>query len=394
MFSHRTSWNLATNLYTETLAQHRQSGRELLDLTASNPTKVGLSYHESQLSKALADCSIFTYQPMAKGMHSARDAISAYYEEKGSAVDPEALFLTTSTSEAYSFVFRLLCDAGDSVLVPIPSYPLFDFLADLNDVRLEPYELVYDHGWQIDFTSLQSAMTRAQSSGGRCRAVMLVHPNNPTGSFIKPHERDELNRVCLIQQMAIIADEVFLDFELTGSVPLTFAANDEVLTFTLSGLSKISALPQMKIAWISVSGPDNMKSEALVRLEVIADTYLSMNAPLQLAVPTMLAERHSLQSQLLLRIHHNLSALDTRLLAHGSCERLALEGGWDAVLRVPAFGSDEELAVELLQNTGVLLQPGHFYNFPSDGYLVASLITPCDEFDAGISRALDFISRR
>jgi alanine-synthesizing transaminase len=394
MFSHRTRWNLATNPYSKALAEHRRSGRELLDLTASNPTTVGLSYDEFQLSKALADRSIFTYQPIAKGMRSARDAISAYYAEKGSAVDPEALVLTTSTSEAYSFVFRLLCDAGDSVLVPIPSYPLFEFLADLNDVRLEPYELVYDCGWQVDFPSLQSAMTRAQASGGRCRAVMLVHPNNPTGSFIKPHECDELNGVCSAHGLAIIADEVFLDFKLTGSVPLTFSENDGVLTFTLSGLSKVSALPQMKMAWIAVSGPGVLKSEALAKLEVISDTYLSMNAPLQLAVPSMLAERHSLQPQLLLRIHRNLSALDKWLLAHRSCERLALEGGWYAVLRVPALGSDEELAVAVLLSTGVLLQPGHFYNFPSDGYLVASLITPCDEFAVGISRALDFISRR
>ncbi len=394
MFSDRTGWDLATNRYTQALARHRQSGRELLDLTASNPTTVGLSYHESHLSLALADNSIFTYEPVAKGLLTARESITAYYAEKGSTVDPGALVLTTSTSEAYSFVFRLLCDAGDSVLVPVPSYPLFDFLADLSDVRLEPYELVYDHGWQIDFTSLQSALNRAQSSGKRCRAAMLVHPNNPTGSFIKPHERDQLNRICLAHELALIADEVFLDYQLTDSVPLTFSNNDEALTFTLSGLSKISALPQMKIAWIAVNGPGGVKSEALARLEVIADTYLSMNAPLQLATPVMLTERYRVQPQLVLRVHHNLMALDSRLSAHRSCERLALEGGWYAVLRVPALGSDEDLAVAILESTGVLLQPGHFYNFPSDGYLVASLITATEEFDIGMSRALEFISRR
>ena len=394
MFSHRTGWNLTTNRYTEALAQYRQSGRELFDLTASNPTMIGLSYHEAGLSYALARSEALTYQPIAKGLLSARQAIAGYYAEMGSAVDPEDLILTTSTSEAYSFVFRLLCDAGDSVLVPIPSYPLFDFLADLNDVRLEPYELVYDHGWQIDFNSLQSAVRRAKSGGRRCRAVMLVHPNNPTGSFIKAHERDSLNRICLAHEMAIIADEVFLDYGLTGRASHTFSGNDSALTFTLSGLSKISALPQMKIAWIAVSGPPAEKSEALARLEVIADTYLSMNAPLQLAVPAMLAERHHIQPQLRLRVHQNLSALDTQLSAHRSCERLALEGGWYAVLRVPALGSDEDLAVALLQSTEVLLHPGHFYNFPSDGYLVASLITPTGEFGTGISRALDFISAR
>ena len=394
MFSHRTGWNLTRNRYTEALVQHCRSGRELLDLTASNPTTVGISYHESAISQALVASGAFTYEPVAKGLLPAREAIASYYAEKGSTVDPEALFLTTSTSEAYSFVFRVLCDAGDSVLVPSPSYPLFDFLADLNDVRLEPYELVYDYGWQVDFSSLQSAFDRARSKGGRCRAAMLVHPNNPTGSFIKPHERDELNRICLAHEMALIADEVFLDYRLTDSVPLTFSGNDEALTFTLSGLSKISALPQMKIAWIAVSGPNGVKSEALARLEVIADTYLSMNAPLQLALPAMLAERHRVQPQLLLRVHQNLSMLDTHLLAYRSCERLALEGGWYAALRVPVLGADENLAVALLQNTGVLLQPGYFYNFPSNGYLVASLITPTQEFDTGMARALEFISGR
>jgi alanine-synthesizing transaminase len=394
MFSQRTAWNLATNRYTVALARHRLSGRELLDLTASNPTAVGLSYRETGIFSAVSQSDVFTYSPIAKGLRAARRAIAGYYAEMGSTVDPENLLLATGTSEAYSFVFRLLCNTGDSVLVPVPSYPLFDFLADLNDVRLEPYELVYDHGWQVDFSSLQAAIRRAQSAGSQCRAVMLVHPNNPTGSFIKAHERDELNRICLAHELAIIADEVFLDYGLTGARPITFSGNQETLTFTLSGLSKISALPQMKVAWIAVSGPRSPAAEALARLEVIADTYLSMNAPLQLAVPTMLAERHHIQPQLLFRIHHNLAALDARLAANRSSERLALEAGWYAALRIPALGSDEDLAIDLLQNTGVLLQPGHFYNFPSDGYLIASLITATQEFDNGISRALEFISNR
>src|SRR5271165_7055639 len=273
MFSHRTAWNLSRNRYTEALDNHRRAGRELLDLTASNPTAIGLSYNEDQLLQALSQREALTYKPAPKGVLSGREAVAAYYAENGSPISAEDLILTTSTSEAYSFVFRLLCNPGDAVLVPEPSYPLFDFLADLNDVRLEPYELVYDHGWQIDFTSLQSAIRRAQSLGGRCRAVILVHPNNPTGSFIKAEERDELNLICLAHEMAIIADEVFLDYGLTGRAFLTFSGNDRALTFTLSGLSKTSALPQMKIAWIAVSGPPAEKSEALARLEVIADTY-------------------------------------------------------------------------------------------------------------------------
>ena len=394
MFSRRTAWNLATNRYTAALLRHRQAGRELLDLTASNPTNIGLSFREDELLAALHHREALSYEPAAKGLLQPREAVSAYYAEKGSTVSPEDLVLTTSTSEAYSFVFRLLCDPGDSVLVPVPSYPLFDFLADLNDVHLIPYELVYDHGWQIDFTSLQAAMRRAPASGGRCRAVLVVHPNNPTGSYATPHERDALNGICRAHDMAIISDEVFLDYSLAPQPPLSFSASSEALTFTLSGLSKISALPQMKVAWIATSGPVSIKNEGLARLEVIADTYLSMNAPVQWAMPSMLAERHHIQPQLMARVRANLAALDTRLAAQKVCSRLVVEGGWYVVLRVPALGSDEDLSVSLLDHTGVLLQPSHFYNFPSDGYLVASLITREHEFQTGIERALRFLAAR
>ena len=390
MFSHRTSWNLGTNRYTEALDAHRRAGRELLDLTASNPTTVGLQYHEDNLLHALTSREAVTYEPAPKGLLSAREAVAAYYAEKGSAISPDDLTLTTSTSEAYSFIFRLLCDPDDAVLVPTPSYPLFDFLADLNDVKLVPYQLIYDHGWQIDFHSLRQAIDGAKM---RCRAVLVVHPNNPTGSYIKPHELQELNQVCSANQLAVIADEVFLDYSF-GSVPLTFASNHDALTFTLSGLSKISALPQMKVAWIATTGPEPIKSQALARLEVIADTYLSMNAPIQHAVQTMLAERHSIQIQLLGRIKSNLALLDEKLARQKLCERLAVEGGWYGVLRVPILGSDEDLAISLLHDAGVLLQPGHFYNFPTDGFLIASLITPTREFANGIDRALTYVAQR
>ena len=225
----------------------------------------------------------------------------------------EDLILTTSTSEAYSFVFRLLCDPGDAVLVPTPSYPLFDFLGDLNDVKLVPYELVYDHGWQIDFESLRAAMSRPSAKASRCRAVLVVHPNNPTGSYVKPHEVAELSRICAANEMAIIADEVFLDYPFGRSNPANVFGSAEALTFTLSGLSKISALPQMKVAWIATTGPEALKREALARLAVIADTYLSMNAPTQLALPTMLEERHDIQAQIMQRIRANLAELDAQL---------------------------------------------------------------------------------
>jgi aspartate/methionine/tyrosine aminotransferase len=392
MFSRRTGWDQTTNRYTEAVTHHRKSGRELLDLSASNPTTIGLSFSEAALLSALASPQSLSYEPLARGLPVARGAVAAYYAQKGIAISPDSFILTTSTSEAYSFVFRLLCDAGDAVLVPAPSYPLFDFLADLNDVQLIPYELVYDHGWQIDFASLEAGIRRSAAAGGRCRALLVVQPNNPTGSYVKAHEALELARICVANGLAIIADEVFLDYTFSGAPPYSFASSCDALTFTLSGLSKISALPQMKVAWIVTGGPEALKSEALARLEVIADTYLSMNAPSQWAVPRMLEERLSIQPQLLERILSNLRILDSHLAVHRSCERLAIEGGWYAVLRVPALGSDESLAVMLLEQTGVLVQPGHFYNFAGDGYLVVSLITPRREFEEGIRRALTLIS--
>jgi alanine-synthesizing transaminase len=391
-FARRTSWNLTPNRYTEALAEHRRAGREVLDLTASNPTVIGLRYSDDELLKALAHGEALTYTPESKGLPAARQAVASHYAQHGSLVSPDNLILTTSTSEAYSFLFRLLCDPGDTVLVPTPSYPLFDFLADLHDVKLEPYELIYDHGWQIDFHSVQDAIERARRAGSRCRAVLAVHPNNPTGSFVKPREAEELNRMSAANEMAIIADEVFLDYSLAKDAPLTFSSNSAVLTFTLSGLSKISGLPQMKVAWIAASGPQPLLSDAMGRLEVIADTYLSMNAPLQWAVPVMLDERHGIQRQLRQRTLENLALLDSELASQQLCRRLEVEGGWYAVLRIPAVGSDEDFAIALLRETGVLVQPGHFYDFASEGYLVISLITPANEFPEGIRRLLAFIA--
>jgi alanine-synthesizing transaminase len=390
-FARRTSWNLATNRYSEALDAHRRAGKELLDLTASNPTNIGLHYRDDEILRALTNREALQYEPQSKGLLSAREAIAAYYMEHAAQISSDDLILTTSTSEAYSFVFRLLCDPGDAVLVPTPSYPLFDFLADIQDVKLFPYELVYDHGWQVDAMSVFGSVDQALATGARCRAVLTVHPNNPTGSFLQPRELQLLNDVCAENDMAIIADEVFLDYALAAQPPLTCAANEEALTFTLSGLSKIAGLPQMKVAWIAVSGPPALKQEAIARLDVIADTYLSMNAPVQLAVPAMLDERRNIQPQLLQRVRENLAELDRRLATQKLCNRLEVEGGWYAILRVPARGSDEELAIALLKEKNVLVQPGHFYDFAAEGYLVVSLITPGDEFAAGIRRLLEFM---
>jgi alanine-synthesizing transaminase len=382
MFADRTNWNLDANRLSEALARHRAAGKPLLDLSASNPTDCGFEYDRPGILQALSNPASLQYKPDPMGLRSARQAVAEYYAARGSVVAPGDICLTTSTSEAYSFVFRLLCNSGDEILIPTPSYPLFDFLADIQDVRLVRYPLVYDHGWQIDFHALEQAIT------SRTRGVIVVHPNNPTGHFCKTADLAKLNSVCSARRMALIADEVFLDFSLTGEKPASFAANVRVLTFTLSGLSKISGLPQMKIAWLIVTGPPDLKQQALARLEVIADAYLSLNAPIQHAIPAFLEMRHGLQKQLLARVRKNLSELDRQLAAQNICARLELEGGWNAVLRVPATRSDEDLAIALLEKKDVYLHPGHFYDFPGDGYLIVSLIVPEQIFAEGIERLL------
>ena len=388
MFSERTNWKLAQNRFTQVLEQVRSRGAKVVDLTLSNPTRAGLNYDEQAILGALASPRALDYDPQPKGLREARDAVAEYYREEHGIRDLDAgqIVLTTSTSEGYTFVFRLLCDAGDELLVPKPSYPLFEFLADLQDVRLVPYELIYDHGWQMDFPSLEKVVT------GRTRGVVVVHPNNPTGSYVQAAEVEMLNSFCRKHGLAVIADEVFLDYRLGNGAHRSFSENREVLTFTLSGLSKIAALPQMKVAWVVTSGPEDEAAEAMGRLEVIADTYLSMNAPMQWATPALLDQRRTIQRQLLKRVQNNLAELDRQLAAQKACQRLNVEGGWYAVLRVPVTRSDEELAIELIREKSVLVHPGHFYDFPNDGYLVLSLITPEQEFGAGMRAVLEKLS--
>jgi alanine-synthesizing transaminase len=388
MFSKRTDWKLTPNRFTEAQRELAAAGREVLDLTVSNPTRADFHYDTETILQALNNPKALDYDPQPKGLRSARQAVASYYREQHQAfdIDPESLVLTTSTSEGYSYVFRLLCNPEDEILVPKPSYPLFEFLADLQDVKLVPYPLIYDHGWQIDFPSLYKAVNH------RTRAVVVVHPNNPTGSYVGGEERSALNAFCREYNVSLVVDEVFLDYALDGSARPTFAVNEQVLTFTLSGLSKISALPQMKLAWAVTSGPKDKVQAALERLEVIADTYLSMNAPIQLAAPVLLEQRRNIQPLLLDRVRVNLQALDRQLAKQKICQLLQVEGGWYAVLRVPVTRSDEDLAIELLRKASVLVHPGHFYDFPSDGYLVVSLITPAKDFRTGIERIVGHLN--
>ncbi|HKS76920.1 MAG TPA: pyridoxal phosphate-dependent aminotransferase [Terriglobales bacterium] len=388
MFSQRTDWKLTPNRFTEAHREALAAGKELLDLTVSNPVRADIHYDTETILGSLSQAQAMDYDPQPKGLRSARDAVASYYREQHEEfeVDPESMVLTTSTSEGYSYVFRLLANPGDEILVPKPSYPLFEFLADLEDVKLIPYPLLYDHGWQIDFPSLYKSVTH------RTRAVVVVHPNNPTGSFVEDTERTALNDFCREYDLSLMVDEVFLDYAHDGVSRPTFAGNTGALTFTLSGLSKISGLPQMKLAWIVCSGPGDKVSEAVARLEVIADTYLSMNAPIQLAAPALLGQRKNIQPLLIDRVRTNREELDRQLAKQKTCARLEVQGGWYVVLRVPVKQSDEDLAIELLREQSVLVHPGHFYDFASDGYMVLSLITPTGVFRQGITRILDALS--
>jgi alanine-synthesizing transaminase len=386
MFARRTEWNLKPNRFSAALDQAKRSGKKLLDLTASNPTEVGLEYDQAGILRALSRPESLRYEPEPRGLLSAREAVAGYYAERRAKVSPEQIILTTSTSEAYSFLFRLLCDPGDEVLVASPSYPLFDLLAGIQDVKLAPYPLFYDHGWHIDVHALESAVT------ARTRAVLVVHPNNPTGSFVSETERLALLKLCGKRELALIADEVFLDFTQTGEVAESFARDQELaLTFTLSGLSKIAALPQLKLAWMVASGPAGLRDQAMERLEVIADTYLSVNAPIQHALPQLLKIGGGLRDQLAKRVSQNLTELDGQISQQKTCQRLMIQAGWYAILRVPAVASDEDLALQLLQVHGVVVHPGHFYDFAQEGYLVVSLIASPDEFREGIRKLLQGI---
>ena len=387
MFSNRTNWRLAPNALTRAIEEVRASGQEILDLTVSNPTEAGVQLDPEVVLGALVNPAAMRYEPQPRGLRSAREAVCHYYRESHEVfdLDPDRLLLTTSTSEAYSYIFRLLCNPVDEILVPKPSYPLFEFLADLADVKLVPYPLIYDHGWQIDFDSLYKAAT------SQSRAVVIVHPNNPTGSYASAAETSALNAFCRDYGLALIVDEVFLDYAHDGVARPSFAGNTDALTFTLSGVSKISALPQMKFAWLAASGPGEVVQQAGARLEVIADTYLSMNAPVQLAATVLLEQRKQVQPTLLDRLRVNLAELDRQLAGHPSCTRFLVEGGWYAVLRVPELGSDEELAIDLVRKMAVIVHPGHFYDFPSEGHLVLSLITEPEAFREGVARLLQCV---
>ncbi len=378
-FSARTSWDLAETDLTRAIRARRAAGLPLIDLTASNPTRCGFDYDEAAILAELAQPESLVYEANPRGMLVAREAVRRYYAGHGAEVGADRIFLTPSTSEAYSYLFRLICDPGDEVLIAQPSYPLFDFLAQIESVRLVPYPLFYDHGWHLDAEALRRQINP------RTRAIALVHPNNPTGHFTKAAERRELEAICIEHGLALIVDEVFLDYRLGDYGEGSFACGEHpVLTFVLSGLSKVAALPQMKAAWVASFGPEEISKQALERLEVIADTFLSMNAPIQLALPGWLERRGVIRGQIRDRLRGNLAALDG-VLEGTPVSRLEVEAGWYATLRVPAIEPDEALAVRLVRDYGVEVHPGYSFGFNESGWLVLSLLTPSKEFLRGLA---------
>jgi len=392
-FSARTGWDVGESGFAAAIREARAAGRRLVDLTVSNPTVCGFEYDAEAILAPLASAGALTYDPDPRGMRSAREAVVGYYGGHGASVDPDAVVLTTSTSEGYGYLFRLLCDAGDEVLVAQPSYPLFDFLADLEDVRLRTYPLFYEHGgddgWWIDFAELERRI------GPRTKAIVVVHPNNPTGHATGAAERERLQEICLRHGLALIVDEVFLDYPLREAASArSFACGDHpALTFVLSGLSKIAGLPQMKAAWIATLGPEKSRAEALGRLEIVADTFLSMNAPVQLALPKWLAGREGIQRQILERAREKLTVL-RRMSGEfpGRLQLLDVEAGWSAVLSLPGCGGELDCAERLVRECGVVVHPGAFYGMRERNRVVVSLIGIAADFEAGMQCATSAIS--
>ena len=380
MFSRRTSWTRVPNRLSALLDERRRRGAPLVDLTETNPTRAGLRA-PADLLAALADPAALAYEPEPFGLRSAREAVATDARRRGVPVDPDSIVLTASTSEAYAFAIKLLCDPGDAVLVPRPSYPLFEYLAGLESVAVRPYPLRYDGQWHVDVPALQAALD------DDVRAVVVVSPNNPTGSFLKAGEADALRALAAGRGVALVSDEVFADFPLRDDPTRvqSLFGDGPALTICLGGLSKSCGLPQLKLAWMMLAGPSSAREEARGRLEVVADTYLSVGTPVQHAAPAVLARLPELQAPIRARIAANFRALRAAVVSTAATV-LDAEGGWSAVVRVPATRTEDEWVAALLQKDGVLVHPGYFFDFEDEAYVVLSLLPPEDVFAAGVAR--------
>ena len=388
MFSRRVPAALDRTPLAAAVCEWQSAGRPYIDLTRSNPTRVDLQYPDGLLD-GLAAAGGYTYEPHPLGLPAAREAVAAEYARRGVRADPAAVVLTASSSESYSFLFKLLCEPGDAVLIPQPSYPLFGYLTDLDGIEGRPYRLSPSgKGWSVDVSAIEDAMD------ARVRAVVIVAPNNPTGTRIAATELRELGELCTRRGVALIGDEVFADYELAGSADAAASvlAPTGALTVSLGGLSKSVGLPQLKLGWIALGGPSALVSDALARLEVIADAYLSVSTPIQLAAPDLLARGAAVRAQIADRVLLNYRVLMELAARYDACRVPPVSAGWSAVVQAPAVAPDDVRALGLLEEQGVLVHPGYLFEFGRDGYFVVSLLGPAAEFEAGMRRVFDALN--
>lgn len=379
MFSSRLPAALASNRLAEAVRRRRASGAELIDLTISNPTRAGFSYPDDLLAP-LADPRNLIYEPESAGLAEARAAVATELARQGAPADPDTIILTASTSEAYGYLFKLLCSPGDEVLVPQPSYPLFEWLTRLEGITAVPYRLEYHGRWAVDPDAIRTALTP------RTRAILVVSPNNPTGSYLT---REDFARLAeAAPDVPVIGDEVFWDFALADAPPgrLGVLNAGRPLAFALGGLSKSAALPQLKLGWIAIGGTASNVAAAREKLDLIADTYLSVSTPVQTAAASLIAAGAAMRQQIIARVERNLGVLRAMAGRNPALDLLRTEGGWSAVLRVPALRTEDDLVTVLVEEDGVLVHPGYFFDFAHEAFLVASLIVSPDRFDEGISR--------
>lgn len=385
MLSRRLPPHADTNALSRAIADRRAAGRSIVDLTESNPTRAGFRY-PADLLRPLASEASLRYEPHPFGLPSAREAVARDHARRGVAIDPEHVVLTASTSEAYTWLFKLLCDPGDCVLVPRPSYPLFEHLTALEGVRAAPFSLEYHGRWDIDFATLEDAPSGT-------RALVVVSPNNPTGSYVCAREVERLFTVCRERGWVLIVDEVFADYPLEVNAPLTdLAARADVLTFSLGGLSKNVGLPQLKLAWLVAGGPPEARVRALTGLELIADSFLSVSTPVQIAAPLLLEYGAAIRAQIHQRVRDNLAMLRDVARAFPACEVLKVEGGWSAVIRVPATRAEDQLILGLLDAEGIVVHPGYFFDFAREAFLVVSLLPQTETLREGTLRLLRYVA--
>jgi aspartate/methionine/tyrosine aminotransferase len=380
MFSSRVPSSLVGNALSRAVARRREHGPAFVDLTESNPTTT-FGYDVALLAR-LADPAVLGYEPHAFGLPSARAAVAGDYGRRGIAVAPQRVVLTASSSESYSFLFKLLCDPGDNVLVPVPSYPLFEHLAALDAVEIRPYALEFHGRWTHEISALERAADR------RTRAVLVVSPNNPTGSRLRRDELHAFDAFCAGRELALVGDEVFTDYPLVDlpDAAASVLEAERCLAVSLGGLSKSVGLPQLKLGWMAFSGPDALVDAAMERMEIVGDTYLSVSAPVQVALPSLLERGASVRAQIADRVLLNDAALRRVAAEHPACRVLPVEGGWSAVIQAPAFEDDEHTALALLERADVLVHPGYFFDFPRDGFLVLSLIVEPAAFAGAVRR--------